>query len=116
MALEMKPQHRPWVIRSDKTPEMAIRTTPSDDSWRLTWAPDRLFSLEAACHAMLLDEILSDPDPEDLDQALEVAELLAGELGFTLREVLVRLWNRSDRQERRTDSAAPPHRAAPVHG
>ncbi|MFE2994509.1 hypothetical protein ACFXG4_05790 [Nocardia sp. NPDC059246] len=112
MALEFTP----WTVRSDKTPEMAVRTTPSTDSWVLTWLPDRLLTQEAACRGLVLDEILSDPSPDDPDQALAVAELLAAELDLTLREVVVLLWVRSAQRDLHTEfTPAPPHPAAPVH-
>ncbi|GAB2563697.1 hypothetical protein GCM10027167_83520 [Nocardia heshunensis] len=96
MALEFTP----WTIRSDKSPEMAFRTTLSMDSWKLTWLPDRLLSLEQAAIGMGLDEVLSDPAPAKAEDALEVAELQAAQLGLTLREVVVLLWIRSAERDR----------------
>ncbi|MGV9665592.1 hypothetical protein ACWDUL_00590 [Nocardia niigatensis] len=106
-----------WTVRSDKTPEMAVRTTLSADSWVLSWLPDRLLTQEAACHGLALDEILSDPNPEDPEQALAVAELLAAELDLTLREVVVLLWVRSAQRDPRPDATPMPHHrpATPVH-
>ncbi|MEC3956796.1 hypothetical protein VMT65_27425 [Nocardia sp. CDC153] len=90
MALEFTP----WTIRSDKTPEMAVRTTLSMDSWVVTWLPNRMLSLELARIAMELDEVLSDPAPADAEEALEMAGLMAERLGLTPREVVVLLWDR----------------------
>ncbi|BEK90675.1 hypothetical protein NSERKGN1266_66260 [Nocardia seriolae] len=97
MALEFTP----WTIRSDKTPEMAVRTALSMDSWVLTWLPNRLLTLEQACDGMTLDETLSDPAPANPEEALEMAALLAAEIGLMLPEVVVLLWDRSVERERR---------------
>lgn len=101
MALEFTP----WTIRSDKSPEMAFRTTLSMDSWKLTWLPDRMLSLEQAAIGMGLDEVLSDPAPADAEDALEVAEMRAAQLGLTLREVVALLWIRSAERDRKPETA-----------
>ncbi|AYF78912.1 hypothetical protein D7D52_10730 [Nocardia yunnanensis] len=90
MALETTHQ----TVTSDRTPERAFRTGLSADSWQLSWLPDRLLTFEQARNGVVLDEILSDPAPADPEQALELAELLADDLGLTLREVVVLLWDR----------------------
>ncbi|MCU1645092.1 MAG: hypothetical protein JWN03_5367 [Nocardia sp.] len=80
-----------WLITSDVTPEIALRSTTSEDEWVLTWLPDRSLTLEQAVSGMVLDEILSDPELADGEAALELAAFRAAELGVTLREVVVQL-------------------------
>ncbi|WP_194853025.1 hypothetical protein [Nocardia sp. SYP-A9097] len=80
-----------WLITSDVTPEIALRSTTSEQDWELSWLPDRKLTFEQAVSGMVLDEILSDPAPADGEIALELAAIRAGELGTTLREVVVRL-------------------------
>ncbi|MVU75753.1 hypothetical protein GPX89_00665 [Nocardia sp. ET3-3] len=94
MTLEMTPVDNPWVIRSDRTPEKAIRTGPSIDTYMIGWLPGRLLSFDEACSAMILDETLSDHSSEDPEYALAVAELRAAELGLELRQVVAVLWLR----------------------
>lgn len=79
----------PTFITSDKTPEVAFRTTTS--SWTVSWLEDRELTFEQARAAMILDEMLSDPTAADDPFALEVAALHAGELELTLPEVVLRL-------------------------
>ncbi|MFE3190934.1 hypothetical protein ACFXHA_18120 [Nocardia sp. NPDC059240] len=110
MALEFMP----WTIRSDKSPEIAFRTTLSMDSWMLTWLPDRMLTLEQAAIGMGLDEVLSDPAPADAEDALEVAEMRAAQLGLTLREVVVLLWVRSAERDRKPEPAGNACTAAPL--
>ncbi|MFF2557595.1 hypothetical protein ACFVUS_41820 [Nocardia sp. NPDC058058] len=80
-----------WLITSDVTPEIALRSTTSEHEWELSWLPDRPLSFEQAVSGMVLDEILSDPALADGELALELAAIRAGELGTTLREVVLRL-------------------------
>ncbi|WP_327144133.1 hypothetical protein [Nocardia sp. NBC_01327] len=80
-----------WLITSDVTPEIALRSTTSEDEWVLSWLPDRSLTLEQAVSGMVLDEILSDPELADGELALELAAFRAAELGVTLREVVLQL-------------------------
>ncbi|WP_063712662.1 hypothetical protein [Nocardia concava] len=105
MALDITPE----TVRSDKTPEIAVRTTLPTDTWVLSWLPNRLLTFEQARSGMVLDEILSDPAPADPEQALEFAELRAAELGLTLPEVVVLLWDRYDQRPTPRRCAATGH-------
>ncbi|WP_405133175.1 hypothetical protein [Nocardia sp. NBC_01388] len=80
-----------WLITSDVTPEIALRSTASADEWILSWLPDRSLTLEQAVSGMVLDEILSDPELDDGGLAFELAAFRAAELGVTLREVVLQL-------------------------
>ncbi|MBL1078215.1 hypothetical protein JK358_27785 [Nocardia sp. 2] len=102
----------PWSIGSDVTPEIATCAATSGDFWVLSWLPGRVLTYEQAVSGMVLDEILSDPEPVDGDTALELAEIRAAELGLTLAEVVVRLAVRiAQRDEHRR---SPGRRQAPV--
>ncbi|QIS15661.1 hypothetical protein [Nocardia arthritidis] len=92
-----------WLITSDITPESA-RFVPTADGghWILSWLPDIPLSRERAISGMVLDETLSDPDPEDPLLAMELAAIRAADLGMELAEALLRLYARileRDRQQ-----------------
>ncbi|MFC9999325.1 hypothetical protein [Nocardia sp. NPDC127526] len=81
----------PWSISSDLTPEIAVCAIDSTDVWILSWLSERELTRDQAISGMALDEILSDPEPADSEQALAMAAVHAAELGISLREVVVRL-------------------------
>ncbi|WP_157554860.1 hypothetical protein [Nocardia crassostreae] len=81
----------PWSITSDLTPEIAVCAVDSSEVWVLSWLSERELTRSQAISGMALDEILSDPEPADGEQALAMAAAHAAELGLSLREVVVRL-------------------------
>ena len=97
-----------WLITSDITPETARYVPTVDgDSWLLSWLPGRILTRDQAISAMVLDETLSDPNPEDYVIALELAAIRAEDLGLDLPQAIVLLHARileRDRQLAGTDN------------
>lgn len=80
------------LISSDITPEIAEEIANGGSrNWMLSWLPDRPLTREQAVSGMVLDEILSDPDPADPQLAMELAAVRADMLGLALRDVVLRL-------------------------
>lgn len=91
-----------WLITSDITPETAHYT---GDGWILSWLPGRLLTREQAITGMVLDETLSDPDPEDYLLAMEIAAVRAADLGLELAQAVVLLHARILERDRRQSGA-----------
>lgn len=90
-----------WLITSDITPETAHDT---GNGWVLSWLPGRLLTREQAVTGMVLDETLSDPDPEDYLLAMEIAAIRAADLGLELAQAVLLLHARIiERDRRQTD-------------
>ncbi|MEU0538424.1 hypothetical protein [Nocardia sp. NPDC005978] len=81
----------PGLVTSDITPEIAWHVAASEGDWVLSWLPERRLSRQAAISGMVLDEVLSDPDPADPELVLELAAARAADLGLTLPQVVERL-------------------------
>ncbi|WP_067540821.1 hypothetical protein [Nocardia crassostreae] len=77
------------LITSDITPDTAQEI--ADGHWFLSWLPDHSLTREQAVSGMVLDEILSDPEPDEPRFAMELAVMRAEMLGLDLRDVIVRL-------------------------
>lgn len=96
------------LIASDVTPEVARRVPDSiDGQWFLSWLPDYPLTREQAISGMVLDEILSAPEPADDGFAMELATLRADSLGLDLPEVVLRLSARIVERDLRTSGALP---------
>ncbi|WP_326308198.1 hypothetical protein [Nocardia sp. CDC153] len=84
------------------TPETAhLVPGPGGGTWVLSWLPGWDLTQDQAIDGMALDEILSDPEPEDREWALEMAALRARSLGMELEDVVVRLCARVIERDRR---------------
>lgn len=102
-----------WMITSDITPETAhYIPLATGGQWILSWLPGRALTREQAVSGMVLDEILSTPDPADGEFALELAGMRAAQLGIVLEDVVLRLaarmlerdgQHREPRSHRRTE-------------
>ena len=77
------------VLRSDRTPETATRT--AHGRWHVSWLPDHILTRDQAYCAMMLDETLSDPNGVGDEWAWAQAEVMADQIGITLRETIVEL-------------------------
>lgn len=89
-------------LTSDITPESAeFVSTPGGGYWVLSWLPDTALTREQAISGMVLDEILSDPDPDDHLMAMELAAFRAADLGLSLTDALLRLYARILERDRR---------------
>ncbi|MEC3919423.1 hypothetical protein [Nocardia sp. CDC160] len=89
------------AITSDMTPETAhLVPGPGGGTWVLSWLPGWDLTQDQAIDGMALDEILSDPEPEDREWALEMAALRARSLGMELEDVVVRLCARVIERDR----------------
>lgn len=96
------------LIASDVTPEVARRVPGSvDGQWFLTWLPDYALTREQAISGMVLDEILSAPEPADDGFAMELATLRADSLGLELPDVVLRLCARIVERDLRNSGALP---------
>ncbi|MFI6367070.1 hypothetical protein ACIBG0_30450 [Nocardia sp. NPDC050630] len=91
-----------WLITSDITPETARYT---GCGWVLSWLPGRMLTREQAMTGMVLDETLSDPDPEDYVLAMEIAAIRAADLGLELAKAVVLLHARIVERDRRQAGA-----------
>ncbi|MVU77538.1 hypothetical protein GPX89_09815 [Nocardia sp. ET3-3] len=95
------------AITSDITPETAhLVPGPDGGSWALSWLPGWDLTRDQAIDGMALDEMLSDPAPEDGEWALEMAALRAESLGMGLEDVVVRLCARIIERDRQRGQQA----------
>ncbi|MGK8521360.1 hypothetical protein ACRS6B_07280 [Nocardia asteroides] len=95
------------TITSDITPESARSLSFSGRAWELSWLPTVVLTREQAVSGMVLDEMLSDPGTLASDLALELAAIRAADLGFTLRDVLIRLYARIAERDNENSGRAP---------
>ncbi|MFF3228932.1 hypothetical protein ACFYV7_39520 [Nocardia suismassiliense] len=75
------------------SPEVAVRLADGirGQRWASSWLPGRALTRQQAFSAMVLDEILTDPDELDSATMMLVMAELADDLDMSLEQVLVRL-------------------------
>ncbi|MET8779566.1 hypothetical protein ABZV58_31610 [Nocardia sp. NPDC004654] len=83
----------PLRISSAISPEVAVRLGDGEhgERWTLSWLPEMVLNRQQALSAMVLDEILTDPQELDSATIMRILRHLADELGMPLERVLVRL-------------------------
>ncbi|WP_194817915.1 hypothetical protein [Nocardia sp. XZ_19_385] len=80
----------PLKISSAITTQVARRlgNYQNREQWAVSWLPDKFFSRRQALSAMVMDEILVDPQDLDKLSLKRILRELSNEMGMTLADVL----------------------------